>query len=89
MRAKSEISADGRTLVIVLFERQGVEAETPVVRATFEIHTPQNVSIQHLRIAVPLSVVRMDTCEPVDLSDDEYTDVMEVVAEELNTDKDW
>jgi hypothetical protein len=89
MRAKSDTAIDGRSLVVVTFERQGVGAATPVIRTTFRIFTPNSVATQNTRIAVPLSCVQIDTGEQIDLTDEEYDAVLEVVAEELNSDVDW
>jgi hypothetical protein len=89
MRAKTEISNDGRQLVIVKFERDGIEADTPVVQITFRVFTPNSVAVQHTRILIPLSIIRTDTHETIDLTDGEMECVLDVAAEEVNSDGEW
>jgi len=89
MRAKIETAVDGRMLVIVAFEREGVEAATPVIQATFRVFASNNVVAQHTKILSPLSLMRTDTGESVEITDEEMENILDCAAEEISTDVDW
>lgn len=90
MIARIEPSVDGREIVTVTWERQGIDAQTPVIKATFEIKYPQNAIYSQYRLILPVAAVRDDTFEAVDIIDEEYDEIIEAIGEAIGShDPNW
>ena len=83
IETRSEISADKKSLICVLFEREGPEANTPTIEAVFQVHRPDSYDLTNLKppVLVLLSVTQTDTRKPAILAPDEEIEVYQLASD--------
>ena len=81
MRAKRALSADHRDLIIVNFERETPTGDGAQIEAVFELRCSESFLNGRASVLFPLSSTRMDTREPVVLSDAEREEVYQEATE--------
>lgn len=71
LTAEKTVSTEGRTLIVVRFEREGDDAATPVIETVYETVVPEGLFEASSPILFLLSVTRQDTRETMKLTEEE------------------
>jgi len=81
MHATIEHTPDKRRLVVVSFQRQSPDADTPTIEAVYQLYWPEDFTLQgDPYVLYFLSAIRTDTREAVQLTQEEITDIMEAAV---------
>jgi hypothetical protein len=82
MSTTRDTSADQKILIRHTFEREGAEANTPVIEVVYEVGFPETARLaSDIKVLRLLSVTRIDTREPVNLTPEENKRVNEAITE--------
>jgi predicted peptidase len=81
MQAQIKTTADRRRLVLVSFQRQSPDADSPQIEVVYRLYWPEDFTLKgDPYVLYFLSSTRADTREHVELTDSEITAVMEAAV---------
>lgn len=70
-RCEHRRSTDGKHLVVIMFERESPEADSPVIEVIYDVQFPMNVRGDSIPVLRPLTATRTDTRVAITLTDEE------------------
>lgn len=85
IHSKYDVTTDGRKTLMMRFERETPESDSPVVEVIYEV-TDSEVSLftDPVSVLVLLSATRTDTREPVTLTVNERRQVVQAAVAKLS-----
>ena len=81
MRASRTLSADHRDLITVRFERETPAGDGATIETVFELRCAESFLAGRSSVVIPLSCTRIDTREPVVLTETEREQVYQEATE--------